>query len=264
MSLALAIPGRGWWACARPLVIACLALLPGPGAAQAPSASVPPFVMAADAPPGSVTFIWSEIIYSEAFRRLGLPVDIVSVSLARRSALVAEGAIDGEVSRIHAYADTHPDLVRVEEPVMDFTFSIFSANPRLGTAKLEDLPPDALVEYRRGILLCETVLKKAIAAERISNVVSTEQGIKKLQAGRSDAYCDIDLYVREALNATDPKSSAAVRKLFDVATLPTYPYLYKKHAALAPRLAAVIRRMRAEGLLAAYLKQAEQRSGLAQ
>jgi hypothetical protein len=85
-----------------------------------------------------------------------------------------------------------------------------------------------------------------------------------LLAGRSDAYCDIDIYVREALNSDELKGATAVRKLFDIASVPTYPYLYRKHADLAPRLAAVLKQMKAEGLLAEYRKQVERESGWAQ
>lgn len=67
---------------------------------------------------------------------------------------------------------------------MDFTFSVFSANPELHARRLEELPADALVEHRRGILMCENALKKSIPPERLSNVTGTEQVIRKLLAGR--------------------------------------------------------------------------------
>ncbi len=229
-----------------------------PAFGQAPPVAPEPFVMAADVQPESYLFKWARLIYAEAFRRLGLPLEMVSVPLPRRAALVEEGVIDGEAARVYAFADAHPELIRVEESVIDFTFSLFSANSGLSATKLEELPPDAIVEYRRGILMCESTLKKTIPPERLSSIVSTEQGIKKLQAGRSDVYCDIDLYVEEALQTPELKGAKGVRKLFDFAFLPTYPYLYKKkHAGLAPRLAATLKQMKAEGLIAAYFRQAQ-------
>jgi hypothetical protein len=213
--------------------------------------------MAADPTPHSIAYRWSKLINEEAFRRMGATVEIASFPLARRAALIEAGVIDGEISRIYSYADTHPELVRVEEPVMDFTFSLFTARPGLKAQKLADLPADVLVEYRRGVLVCENTLKPSIAAERLSNVSSTEQGIKKLLAGRSDAYCDIDIFVKDVQHSGEMKDDGKLRKLFDIATVATYPYFYKRHAPLAPRFAAILKQMKAEGLFAAYRKQAE-------
>lgn len=213
--------------------------------------------MAADVEPTSLLFNWATLVYKEAFRRLGLPVEVVSLNLARRSALVEEGGIDGEVSRIHAYADTHPALIRIEEPVMDFTFSVFAAPSDLQAQQLADLPANAQVDYRRGILLCENALKKSIPPERLGTVTTTEQGVRKLLARRSDAYCDIDIYVTELLQSGRLDGASAPRKLFDIATMKTYPYLARKHMELAPKLTAVLQQMRAEGLLVRYQKQAE-------
>lgn len=249
-----------WWLF-RLLLIAGLLTSAAPAISQTPAA---PFLMAADTAPNTYVFRWISLIYGEAFKRLGVPLQISTYSLARRSALVNEGAIDGEVSRIYAYADAHPDLIRVEEPVMDFTFALFTANPDLHLKRLEELSDGTLtVEYRRGILMCENSLKKFVSGERLSNVTSTEQGVKKLVAGRTDVYCDIDVYVPEVLHSPDLRHVSAVRKLFNIASVPTYPYLYKKHASLAPRLATVLKQMKAEGLLDKYPLQAQREMGWA-
>ena len=84
--------------------------------------------MATDAAEG-FGYRYSRLIYDEAFKRLGIPLEMAVYSLARRSAMIEQGAIDGEASRIYSYADAHPELVRVEESVMNFTFSLFSTNP---------------------------------------------------------------------------------------------------------------------------------------
>jgi hypothetical protein len=48
------------------------------------------------------------------------------------------------------------------------------------------------------------------------------------------------------------QGAGKVRKLFEFAALPTYPYLARKHAELAPRLAATLKKMKGEGLLDRY------------
>jgi hypothetical protein len=223
--------------------------------AETPPARSKPFIIAVDVE--GFGYRYSSRVFTEAFRRLGIPVVIEVYPLARRAALVAEGYIDGEAARVFSYADTHPELVRVEESIMDFRFSVFTANPALRARNIEDLPATAMVEFRRGIMVCENALKKAIPPERLSTVVATEQGIKKLLAARTDAYCDIDTFFYEALRSGDMQDAGRVRKLFEIASLPTYPHLYRKHADLAPRLAATMKKMKDEGLLDRYRDEAE-------
>lgn len=243
------------------LLIAGLLCSAPPAHSQTPAA---PFLMAGDIGPNTYIFKWVSLIYGEAFKRLGIPLQISTYSLARRSALANEGAIDGEVSRIYAYADANPHLIRVEESVLDFTFALFTANPNVHLKRIEDLAAGNLtVEYRRGILMCENSLKKFVPEARLSNVTSTEQGVKKLIAARTDVYCDIDVYVPEVLHSQNFKGVTTVHKLFDIASVPTYPYLHKKHADLAPRLAAVLKQMKAEGLLDKYPLQAQREMGWA-
>lgn len=68
-----------------------LAALLAPASGQPQSTQSRPFIMAADVPADSYIFRWSTLIYAEAFRRLGIPLEMVSYNLARRSALVEEG-----------------------------------------------------------------------------------------------------------------------------------------------------------------------------
>lgn len=244
------------------LLVAGLLFLASPARSQTAPTATAAFLMAADAEPNTYAFKWASLIYTEAFRRLGIPVQIATYSLARRSAMTNEGSIDGEVSRIYSYAEGNSHLIRVEEPVMEFTFALFTANPGLRLQRVEELAASNLmVEHRRGILMCENTLKKVVPAERLSNVTTTEQGVKKLIAGRTDVYCDIDVYVPEVLHSPEFKGVTSVRKLFKIASVPTYPYLHKKHVALAPRLAATLKQMKIEGLLDAYPLQAEREMG---
>lgn len=217
--------------------------------------------MAGDATPNAIAYKWGLLIGQEAFRRLGATMEITNIPLARRNAMVEAGAIDGEMSRIYSYGDSHPELVRVEESLMDFTFSLFTAQPERQIRQLADLPANTVAEYRRGILVCENFLKQVTMPEHLSTVTATEQGVKKLLAGRTDVYCDIEAFVDDVRQSGERKDAGRVRKLFDVATVPTYTYLYKKHAALAPRLAAIFKQMKAQGLFAAYRKQAELSAG---
>lgn len=243
--------------------LAMLALVAMPIHAEPAAPAIKPFTMAADGDPGTYGSRWVKLIYTEVFKRLGLPFQLEHYTLARRSALVEEGGADGETSRVYAYGTTRPGLVRVEESLIDLSFGLYTANPSLRLTKLDDLRgADYLVEYRRGILLCENSLKPIVSAERLSDVPTQTQGIKKLVAGRTDLYCDIDAYILQELQAPEFKGTTAVRRVVSIGNaVPTYPYLNKKHAELAPRMASVIKQMKAEGLIETYRLQVERDLG---
>jgi hypothetical protein len=119
-----------------------------------------------------------------------------------------------------------------------------------------------VVEYRRGVLGCENALKPLSPVMQLSDILTTEQGLKKLVSKRTDFYCDIDLGVLNEMSAAKAAEFATVRKLFNVGnSMPLYPYLNKKNAALAPRLAAVLKQMKTEGLIERYRREAMREFG---
>jgi hypothetical protein len=184
-------------------------------------------------------------------------------TLARGAVMVEQGLADAEVSRVYDYGADKPYLVRVEESIVDLGFSLYAANPALRVERLDDLRSGKLlIEYRRGLLLCESTLKPLVPAERLSDVTTREQGLKKLLAGRTDLYCEIDVYVHQELDSPEFKGAGSVRKVVSLGkTVPTYPYLNRKHADLAPRLAAVLKKMKVEGLIETYQRQVERDLG---
>lgn len=205
---------------------------------------------------------WYRRIYAEAFRRMGVPLTVVTMPTARMTAAVDQGEIHGQASRLRAYADSHPDQLRVEEVLHEVRLLLhaFGPAPKTGDPqRLDDLATGKwLVEYKRGVVICEQLLKPRLPAERLSDVTSVEQGLKKLKAGRTDLYCDFDLAVRGELAMPEFKGGAGFRHALDLGIgLPLYPYVHTRRAELAPRLAEALRQMKAEGLIERYLREAE-------
>jgi polar amino acid transport system substrate-binding protein len=83
----------------------------------------------------------------------------------------------------------------------------------------------------------------------LCRLTSTEQGLHHLLDGPPGLFhCDTELAVASALHSAKFKGVAAIRKLLVLSdSTPLYPYLHRRNAALAPRLAAVLRQMKAEG-----------------
>ena len=260
---------RGWQGILTWLAAVCFVFAVMPAASQGLVATNKPFIVTAGGEPDTWGSRLGLLIYTEAFKRLGMPFRLEYYTLARGAAMVEQGLADAELSRVYEYGVDRPYLVRVDESIVDLGFSIYTAKPGLRLDRLEDLrSTQYLVEYRRGLLLCESTLKPLVATERLSDVSTREQGLKKLLAGRTDLYCEIDVYVMQELHTPEFKGLPNVnhvRKLISLGkSVPTFPYLNKKHAELAPRLANVLRQMKAQGLMETYQRQVERDLGWVQ
>lgn len=244
----------------RRLALVASLLLPLPAFQGAWAASPAAIVMATDREETVVTGKWFRRIYVEAFKRLEVPLEITILPLARISSELDLGHLDGELFRVHGYAAAHPDLVRVEEPVLEVKLMLYSANPALRINRLEDLSsgPALNGEYRRGVGVCEGILKQWLPPANVSNIATTEQGLRKLVARRTDLFCEFDLAVVDVVNSRELADLGPFRKVIEVGTpIPFYGYLHKKNAALAPRLAATLKKMKAEGLIERYRTEVE-------
>lgn len=243
----------------RPLLIAGLlasfAVLPRPIRSEPPR----PFVMVTDQPEATYEGKWQRLAYQEAFRRLGVPLEVELMPTQRVSAMVDSGDVDGQFMRAPAYANTHPEQVRVDEPIYEVGFALWVSNPALTLARLQDLAATSLIGiYRRGVELCQRSLSPLVSVERLSSVATEEDGLRMLLNGRVDYYCEIDAALRSALYSPEFKGAAAsVHPLLTIGDrIMLYPYLSRKQADLAPRLAVVLKQMKAEGLLDRFRQEA--------
>ena len=234
----------------RRVLAACslLVMLPMPAWPVPPA----PFVMGIDHEETSFGGQWIRRIYVEAFRRLEIPLRFAVYPTSRLSAMVDRGDVDGEVQRAPDYAAAHPDLVRVDEPVTEGRFVLVVADPAARLDRIEDLPAGHWRgQYRRGVLVCEKALRQWQSPDRLFDVTSTEQGLTNLLEGPPRFFhCDTELALSSALYSARFKGVTAIRKLLVLKErVPLYPYLHRRNAGLAPRLAAVLRQIKAEGLV---------------
>lgn len=231
-----------------------LAVLSHPLRAEPPR----PFVMVTDQPETTYEGKWQRLAYQEAFKRLGVPLEVEMMPTQRVSAMVDSGAVDGQSMRVAAYAETHPDQVRVDESIYEVRFALWASNPALTLPRLEDLAATNWIGvYRRGVELCQRSLSPLVPATRLSSIATEHDGLRMLLSGRVDFFCEIDAAVQSALYSPEFKGVTSVRQLLTIGDrIVLYPYLYKSHADLAPRLAAILKEMKAEGLLERYRQEA--------
>ena len=238
-------------------VLAFLVGLPFPIRSEQPA----PLVIVTDQPENTYEGKWQRLAYREAFRRLGVPLEMELMPTQRVTAMVDSGAVDGQFMRAAAYADAHPEQVRVDEPIYEVGFALWVSNPALSLSRVQDLAATNWIGiYRRGVELCQRSLSPWVPADHLSSVATEQIGLRMLVNGRVDYYCEIDAALQSALYAPEFKGVASVRPLLTVGDrILLYPYLFKKHADLAPRLAAVLKAMKAEGLLERFRQEALER-----
>ena len=193
-----------------------------------------------------------ELIYAEASRRLQVPLELHTYPAVRASVEALAGNVDGEAARAYEYGVRHPQLVRIDEALFSSTVSAYAHDPRLHLHGWESLRGTSYhVEYRSGYLLMQQRAETVVPAERLSAVSDSQQGLKKLAIGRTDVYIDNDVTVLPLL-ASDAYRGLPIYQAGVLESQPLYGYLTQRHAALAPRLAATIRQMKAEGLIERY------------
>jgi hypothetical protein len=200
---------------------------------------------------------WLRLIYEDAFQQLGIALEIRTYPAARAAAEAAADNVDGELARSFDYEDTHPNLIRVPEPA-------FSANT-IAYAKRSDIKLEPgyeglrdtayRVEHRLGYPVVSSRLAAVVPAANLSQVRNAETGLRKLALGRSDVYVDIEDSVEPLLLRPEFRE-AGIRRVSLVYRGTIHAYLNRRHAALAPPLGAIIKKMRDSGQIERYRQQA--------
>jgi len=104
-----------------------------------------------EAPEKEPLFKYAELLYTEAFRRLGFGFVYEVYPLKRCSAMADAGAVDGEPGRIRDYNQMYPNLIRVEEPVLTTVYLAFSTNAAMHLNGWDSLQDTTYrVDYRIG------------------------------------------------------------------------------------------------------------------
>ncbi len=189
-----------------------------------------------------------QTIYRELFDRMGMAVQIASLP-ASRAALGAElGTYDGELSRTWEYGLAHPALIRVSEPLGPFNFVAYSTDRALKVCRPEDLNLHPYrIGYRRGAVVTRLRLEALVPAKRIIPIEYSDMGFRLLSLGALDLYVEVEEYGETIrLQMGNP----AIANSGVVFSSSFYIYLNQRHESLAPMMAATLKQMKTEKLMA--------------
>jgi ABC-type amino acid transport substrate-binding protein len=197
-----------------------------------------------------------QLVASDAFGKLGYDVEIRNYPPLRASREANAGNVDGEAGRTRHYGDAHPALVRADEVIVVMRIAAFTTDPDLrldGWDSLKDRP--YRIAYRSGYELTKARLERTVPAVRLTDVADGQTGMQRLALGIIDLYIDTSEFGQLMMDKM-PERYSKVRVAGWMEQLPLYFYLHRRHAALVPRLTAMLHQMRADGTLDRYVEQA--------
>jgi polar amino acid transport system substrate-binding protein len=204
---------------------------------------------------GQVLELVTRAVLTDAYGRLDMSPRFKEVPAARALAESGSGLVDGELHRIAGLSTKYPKLLQVNVPVNWFDAVVVSRSARFAPSGWDSLRPYT-IGYHRGIQAFE----RGTVGMKVDPAPTNELMLRKLQNGRTDIALMSDVEARELL----AKMQAGGLQILapPIARIQLYHYVNKKHARLVPQLEAVLKRMAADGTIAAIRERTLINAGL--
>lgn len=191
----------------------------------------------------------SNAVLTKAFRNLGVEFTIREYPAKRIPLELNIGKIDGDTHRIYDFnsENKYPNLIRVEEPIQVVHQSVFS---KLNGIKIDGW--ESLRQYKilyiKGIKVIEEGLELAkFPKENCLGVYNIDSAFELLNVDRGDIVIVSPSTGRNTLKKLELTNSGIKILSPPLITIDLYPYMNKKHAVLAKKLADEIKSMKANG-----------------
>jgi polar amino acid transport system substrate-binding protein len=188
-----------------------------------------------------------KIVIRELFDRIGHKADVIPLPGERALINANAGVEDGDAYRIAGLETSYLNLVRVSEPIWYFEFVGYTRSDRspIAPGGWPGLEP-YLVGLVTGWKYYEQHLTPATMRTHVSSGVNLFELLR-------DGKIDLALYDRWQAKWIASKIGVEVRAVYPAFdAVPMYIYLHRRHAGLAPELAAAIARMKSDGGLRKY------------
>lgn len=209
----------------------------GPGPAKAADR----LVLAAAA--NTVDTVTSEVIVREAYRRLGIAVDIRKYPGERALKMADAGVVAGDVQRIDNLSAKYRNLIQLRPAINYIEAAAFSRDRASEIAGWESLRPHRL-GIIRGIKFAENN-----TGDMKRYVANDYAGLFRMVKGNR-----VDLAISLSLNGRYQSAVLGIDGVFElkpaIMRFDLFHYIHKSRAHLKPRLETVFRDMAAAGQLA--------------
>lgn len=181
-----------------------------------------------------------DVVAGEAFRRAGVELRLVKLPAERGLLNANAGIEDGDMVRIAGLETMYPNLLQVPEKLIDWEFTAFGADAAMPATW------PVIRQRNVGHIKGWKIYEKAMAgAESVTTVDDPGRLFRLLELGRIDValyerWLGAALVRRQNLRQVHPLTPP-------LATRAMFIYLNKRHAALVPKLAGELRRLKREG-----------------
>lgn len=175
----------------------------------------------------------------EAYRRLGLKLVVEQLPGERSLVQANSGQLDGELYRKTGMDREYPNLVVVPVVLMTYEIVIFSQTTEFVVTGWESLRPFT-IGFVRGI----KIIQENTRDMKVEPVATMQQAFQKMTMGRTDIVVGNRISGLAVVQSLQLKDVRILQP--SLASFPVYHYLHKKHEALVPKLAAVLRQVQAE------------------
>jgi polar amino acid transport system substrate-binding protein len=181
-----------------------------------------------------------DIIATEAFRRAGANLDLVKLPAERGLLSANDGLVDGDLTRITGLEKLYPNLVRVEEKLVDWEFVAYSKNPDM-RSELQSIRM-RVVGHITGWKIYEQALE---GAPQVVSINGPEQLFHLLDRDR----IEVALYARWMGQAHIKRLGldGIVQLSPPLAVREMFIYLHRDHVELAGKIANALRELKREG-----------------
>lgn len=189
----------------------------------------------------------AERVVTEAYRRLGLSVQVRHLPGERSLRSANNGDTDGELYRKLGMERDYPNLVIVPVPLLTYEIVIFTQGTHFVVNGWDSLRP-----YTIGYVKSIKIVEQNTQGMRVEVAATLRQAFLKMTLGRSDvvvANKASGLAILKELNLPDVKVLTP-----PLATFPVFHYLHKKHVALVPQLTVMLQQMQKDKTIDALQK----------
>jgi len=182
-----------------------------------------------------------DAVATEAFRRIGITLNTLSLPAERGLKNSNKGSIDGEMSRVKGIDKVYTNLIRVPEKIMDWEFVVFSEKA-IDLSQGWKAFSGKSVSHINGWKILEKNIPNDAEVTKTSNI---DELFSLLRKKRTD-YVIYEKWAGHymlrkmpANNIGQHKSTLLVKEVFI--------YLHKRHKSIVSKLSKVLESMKKDG-----------------
>lgn len=182
-----------------------------------------------------------DLIAKEAFSRIGIEIEVPYLPAERSISVANSGLHDGELNRIAGMEKIYPNLIRVDESMMDFEFVGLTKNISIHGGNWENLKP-----YQVGLIKGWKILETNVGNfPEITYYHSANDLFHGLELGRVDIILYGKLIGYALMKNLSIGNFKVLKPAF--ATRKMYMYLHNKHRSKISSLEIALKQMKQDG-----------------